>query len=146
MKTILVPVDFSDVSAKVVETAALLARAFASRVILVNVAEPEPEFVGYDPGPLTVRVAVTRDLHADQRRLEALKAGLGGIDVLALHVQGSIPEEILDLAREHAVTLIVMGSHGHGALYHLFVGSVAAAVLKDAHCPVLVVPGDRRTP
>src|SRR5271165_3741614 len=117
MKTILVPVDFSDVSAKVVETASLLARAFGSRVILVNVAEPEPEFVGYDPGPLTVRVAVTRDIKAGQQRLEALKQQFEGIDVLALHVQGSIPEEILDLAREHEATLIVMGSHGHGALY-----------------------------
>ena len=99
MKTILVPVDFSDVSAKVVETASLLAKAFGSRVILVNVAEPEPEFVGYDPGPLTVRVAVTHDIKADQQRLEALKRQFEGIDVLALHVQGSIPDEILDLAR-----------------------------------------------
>jgi nucleotide-binding universal stress UspA family protein len=144
MKTILVPVDFSDVSGKVVDTASLLARAFGSRVILVNVAEPEPEFVGYDPGPLTVRVAVAHDMKADQQRLDALKQKLEGIDVLALHVQGSIPEEILDLAREHEATLIVMGSHGHGALYHLFVGSVAGAVLKDAHCPVLVVPSDRQ--
>jgi nucleotide-binding universal stress UspA family protein len=144
MKTILVPVDFSDVTAKVVETASMLAKAFGSRVILINIAEPEPEFVGYDPGPLTVRVAVTRDLRADQQRLEALKPAFGAAEVLALHVQGSIPEEILDLAREHEATLIVIGSHGHGALYHLFVGSVAGAVLKDAHCPVLVVPSDRK--
>ena len=61
MKTILVPVDFSDVSTKVAQTASVLATAFCSRVILVNVAEPEPEFVGYDPGPLTVRVAVAHD-------------------------------------------------------------------------------------
>ncbi len=144
MKTILVPVDFSDVTAKVVETASMLAQAFGSRVILINIAEPEPEFVGYDPGPLTVRVAVAHDLRADQQRLEALKPAFGGAEVLALHVQGSIPEDILDLAREHEATLIVMGSHGHGALYHLFVGSVAGAVLKDAHCPVLVVPSDRK--
>jgi nucleotide-binding universal stress UspA family protein len=39
-----------------------------------------------------------------------------------------------------------MGSHGHGALYHLFVGSVTTAVLKEAPCPVLVVPSDRRLP
>jgi nucleotide-binding universal stress UspA family protein len=144
MKAILVPFDFSDVSAKVAQSASLLAKAFGSRVILVHVAEPEPEFVGYDAGPLTVRVAVAHDIHADQRQLEALKLEFSGVDVLALHVQGSVPEEILDLAREHEATLVVMGSHGHGALYHLFVGSVAGAVLKDAHCPVLIVPGDRR--
>jgi nucleotide-binding universal stress UspA family protein len=143
MKTILVPVDFSDVSEKVVETAAKVAAAFGSKVILVHVAEPEPEFVGYDPGPLTVRVAVATDIHADQRRLEALKQKLGAADVLALQVQGSTPEEILKLAREHGADLIVIGSHGHGALYHLFVGSVANAVLKDAACPVMVVPSHR---
>jgi nucleotide-binding universal stress UspA family protein len=146
MKTILVPVDFSDVSAKVVETASSLAGAFGSRVILVHVAEPEPQFVGYDPGPLSVRVAVAGGIHADQGRLEALKKKFGASTVHALHIQGSIPEEILRLAREHGATLIVMGSHGHGALYHLFVGSVTTAVLKEAPCPVLVVPSDRRLP
>jgi nucleotide-binding universal stress UspA family protein len=147
MKTILVPIDFSDVSGKVVETASSLAEALGSRVILVHVASAEPEFVGYDPGPLSVRVAVAGDIHADQRRLEALKQKFGApAGVLALHVQGSIPEEILELAHEHAAGLIVMGSHGHGALYHLFVGSVTTAILKEAPCPVLVVPSDRRLP
>jgi nucleotide-binding universal stress UspA family protein len=146
MKTILVPIDFSDVSAKVVDTAVTLAGAFGSRVILVHVAEPEPQFVGYDPDPLSVRVAVPGDFQAGRQRLEALKQKFGAADVLALQVQGSSPDEILKLAREHAATLIVMGSHGHGALYQLFVGSVTAAILKDAPCPVLIVPGDGTLP
>ena len=144
MKIILVPIDFSDVTGKVVDTAASLAGALGSRVILVHVAEPEPQFVGYDPGPLSVRVAVAGDIHADQRRLEALKQKFGAADVVAFHVQGSIPDEILGLAREHGATLIVMGSHGHGALYHLLAGSVTTAILKEAPCPVLIVPSDGR--
>ena len=144
MKTILVPVDFSDVSGKVAETAASLAKVFGSRVILVHVAEPEPEFVGYDPGPLSVRVAIAADIHAEQRRLDALKEKFGAADIVALHVQGSIPDEILELAHDHAADLIVMGSHGHGTLFNLFVGSVTAAVLKETRCPVLVVPSNRR--
>ena len=140
MKTILVPVDFSDVTDKVVETAASLAAALESEVVLIHIAEPEPQFVGYDPGPLSVRMAVVGDIHADQRRLDAAKANFGSTPVLALHVQGSVPDEILKLAREHGASLIVMGSHGHGALYHLLVGSVADAVLKEAPCPVLIVP------
>jgi nucleotide-binding universal stress UspA family protein len=143
MKVILVPIDFSDVTAKIVETAATLVAAFGSRVILVHVAEPEPQFVGYDPGPLSVRLSVAQDIHADQRRLEDLKTKFGAAEVLALHVQGSIPDEILGLAREHGAELIVMGSHGHGALYQLLAGSVTTAILKEARCPVLVVPSDR---
>jgi nucleotide-binding universal stress UspA family protein len=143
MKTLLVPIDFSDVTARVVEMAAALAKAFGSRVVLVHVAEPEPQFVGYDPGPLSVRMAVAEDLHADQPRLEALKKEFGEAEVLALHVQGSIPGQILELAREHGAMLIVMGSHGHGALYHFLAGSVTTAILKDAPCPVLVVPSGK---
>ncbi len=118
MKTILVPIDFSDVSGKVVETAASLAQAFGSRVILLHVAEPEPQFVGYDPGPLSIRVVTATDTQADQARLETFKQKFSPADVLALHAEGSIPDEILELAREHSADLIVMGSHGHGALYH----------------------------
>jgi nucleotide-binding universal stress UspA family protein len=143
MKTLLVPVDFSDVSGKVIETASSLAEAFGSRVILLHVAEPEPEFVGYDPGPLSVRIAIAGDIHADQRRLDGLKQKFGIPDVQAFLAQGSIPDQILDLAEEHAADLIVIGSHGHGALYHLFVGSVTTAVLKEARCPILVVPSER---
>jgi len=144
MKTILVPVDFSDVSDKVIDTAAALAQAFGSSVILVHVEEPEPQFVGYEPGPLSVRVAVAGDIQANLRRLEVLKGRFGVESTLALTVQGSIPDEILALAREHQVTLIVIGSHGHGALYHLLAGSVTTAILKDAPCPVLVVPTEHR--
>jgi nucleotide-binding universal stress UspA family protein len=140
MKTLLVPIDFSDVSTRVIDTAASLAQALAARIILIHVAEPEPQFVGYDPGPLSVRVAVAGDIHADQHRLESFKQKLAPLDVLALHVQGAIPDEILKIAREHTVDFIVMGSHGHGALYHLLVGSVTSAVLKQSPCPLLIVP------
>jgi nucleotide-binding universal stress UspA family protein len=153
MKTILVPIDFSDVSGKVVETAASLAEAFGSQVILIHVTETQPQLVGYDRGPLSEGIAVAEDVEADQRliqanqrRLDALKEKFGGADVLAILVQGSVPEEILTHAREHGATLIVIGSHGHGALYHLLVGSVANAILKAAPCPVLVVPSDRGLP
>ncbi|MGA3170643.1 MAG: universal stress protein [Chthoniobacteraceae bacterium] len=141
MKTILVPVDFSDVTGKVVETAAAIAGAFGSRVILVHVTEPEPQFVAYDPVPMPVPTAVIGDVQANRQQLEALKGKFGAGDVLAIPVLGTPREEILNLARKHNATLIVIGSHGHGALYQLFVGSVTAAILKEAPCPVLVVPG-----
>ncbi|MEO8353471.1 MAG: universal stress protein, partial [Chthoniobacteraceae bacterium] len=41
---------------------------------------------------------------------------------------------------EHGADMIVMGSHGHGSFYELLVGSVTSGVLRDARCPVLVVP------
>jgi len=49
---------------------------------------------------------------------------------------GKLPEEIDRLRPE----MVVMGSHGHGALYQLLAGSVCQAVLNHAACPVVVVP------
>jgi nucleotide-binding universal stress UspA family protein len=142
MKSILVPIDFSDVTTPVVETARKMAAAFQARLILLNVAEPEPDFVGFEAGPPAVRVATARDFKVERQRLDDLKARLltAGSDVTALHIQGPIVEKILHEAGEQSADLIVIGSHGHGALYDLLVGSVTQGVIKDAKCPVVVVP------
>ncbi|MES2571033.1 MAG: universal stress protein [Verrucomicrobiota bacterium] len=141
-KTILAAVDFSDVTPRLLEAAAAMAKAFDGRIILLYVEEPEPEFVGFEAGPQPVRVSVAHEARASHRQLEQLKQQLAGeqFDVVALHIQGSSVEKILWEAREQAVDLIVIGSHGHGAFYNLLVGSVASGVLKGTPCPVLVVP------
>ncbi len=142
LPVILVPVDFSDVTQRVLETAAGLAAQFKSRVVLLHVAEPEPDFVGFEPGPQTVRVAVARDFKAERQRLDELKQQVEalGIDALALQIQGPIADKILHEAAQQNASLIIIGSHGHGAIYNLLVGSVTSGVLKSAKCPVLVVP------
>ena len=140
MKTILVPVDFSDTTPALIETVKTFAATFGSRVVLLHVSEPEPDFVGFEAGPMAVRQTVARDLKTEHAKVEELKATCGLPDVLALHIQGPAIEKILHTAAEQKVELIAMGSHGHGALYELLVGSVTAGVLKGAQCPVLVVP------
>ena len=142
MKTILVPIDFSDTTAPVLAEAQVLAKALGGGLVLLKVAEPEPDFVGFEPGPQTVRVAVAHDYRAEHVKLDELKAqaAASGLAVTALHVQGPIVEKILDLAAERGAGMIVMGSHGHGALYELLVGSITQGVLKGAKCPVVVVP------
>lgn len=142
MKTILVPVDFSDVTTEVVETARKFAAAFEGRLVILNVAEPEPDFVGFEAGPPAVRVATARDYKLERQRLDEIKTRLvsGGSNVTALHIQGPIVEKILHEAGEQQADLIVIGSHGHGAFYDLLVGSVTHGIIKDARCPVVVVP------
>jgi len=63
-----------------------------------------------------------------------------GVDATALMVQGQTAESILKEADRLKAELIVIGSHGHGAVHHLLVGSVSEHVLRKAKCPVLVVP------
>ena len=49
-------------------------------------------------------------------------------------------QEILDQAHKTGASMLVLGSHGHGALYHLFSGSVVTSVLHKATIPVVVIP------
>src|SRR5258707_13499628 len=97
MKTILVPVDFSDVTTEVVETGRKFAAAFEGRLIVLNVAEPEPDFVGFEAGPPTVRIATARDFKLEHQRLDDIKARLlpGGCNVTALHIQGRVVGRVL---------------------------------------------------
>src|SRR5215210_139499 len=115
MKTILVPVDFSDVTVRVITTARQFAGAFGSRIVLLHVVEPEPEFVGFEPGPMSVRTAVARDFQQEHQWLDELKKSLGNANVLALQIQGPTVEKIVKEASSQGAELIVMGSHGHGA-------------------------------
>ena len=145
-KTILVPVDFSDVTERVTTAAAALAKAFEAEIILLHIHEPEPDFVGFEPGPPTVHLPVIEETQISQKLLEEAKGRLlqGGIKATALHLFGAtVPKILRETDAQHA-DLIVMGSHGHGALYNLLVGSVTSGVLKDAPCPVVVVPSTKR--
>ena len=142
IETILVPVDFSDVTTEVVHHATEMAKAFGSRVVLLHISEPEPDFVGYEAGPPAVRATVARDFRTEHQQLDELKHSFtsAGLEAQALHIQGSLSEKIVHEARVHNAGLIVVGTHGHGSFYNLLVGSVTASLLKEAPCPVLVIP------
>lgn len=142
MKHLLVPVDFSDVTAGVVDVAAQLAKSLGAQITLLHVAPGEPEFVGYEPGPQSVRDNVAREIHEEHRRLQELDKQLEkrGIATKSLLVQGYPIEKILKESERLKADLIVMGSHGHGALRSLLVGSVTDGVLRKSKSPVLIVP------
>ena len=147
MKTILVPVDFSSVSVAVIEHAAQLAAAFSSAVWLLHVAAPEPDFVGYDEGPRSVREQVAGEMRDTHRRLQEESSRLRerGIDATAIQVQGATTETILHEADRLQADVIVLGSHGHGALHRALLGSVSEGVLHRAACPVVLIPSRAAT-
>jgi nucleotide-binding universal stress UspA family protein len=162
MKKILVPLDFSPAVGRVLEVARELAQAFAAEVHLIHVRGAVAELpifpaatAGY-PGFGVLEIVPTRTVPmatADvpsgeavrrehsrkllQRQEELTHAGL---KVTTHEPTGSVVEEILKTADAIAADLIVMGSHGHGSVYNLLVGSVTEGVLKISKRPVLLVP------
>jgi nucleotide-binding universal stress UspA family protein len=137
-------VDFSDLTERVVAVAGSLAGALGDELHLVHVAAGEPELAGYDKEDLS---SFTRDDRADQltdehARLRALAEPLitSGIDVVPLVVMGHTVDKLLEVAERTGSGLIVVGSHGHGGLHHLLVGSVTDALVRRSPAPVVVVP------
>ena len=63
-----------------------------------------------------------------------------GIETTALLIQGEFAKSILQEAERLKVDFIAMGTHGHGAMHDLIVGSVGNAVIRDTTLPVLLVP------
>lgn len=139
---ILAAVDFSDGCQRLVDTAFGLADNHQAGLTLIHVAPADPEFVGYEVGPSTERDAVAEHLRHEHQQLQVLagQAKDKGLACKALLVAGHASAKILEHADRLNAQMIVIGSHGHGALYHLIVGSVVESVLKEAACPVLVVP------
>jgi nucleotide-binding universal stress UspA family protein len=139
LKTILVPLVFTDPSRHVVHQAAWLARRFHGEMILLHVVTP----FSYPAGMLEGGHQITaRDLHThivqqSQKELdETLRRELDGIQVTRMLVRGDAAEEIVKTARDRNAGLIVMSTRGHGAFYRFLVGSVTGKVLHENPCPV----------
>ncbi len=145
LKTILVPVDFSECSDAAVKYGFALANAFGATLHLLNVVQ-DPYTLPYAADGF---VAPGRDLLAQwqaeaQRRLEAsVRASFESRTVAETRIGSPCPE-IVRYAAEHHIDLIVVGTHGRGALGHVFLGSVAERVVRTAPCPVLTVRHPQR--
>ena len=139
---ILVAIDLSPASTKVIEAARGVAKLTGTTVYVLHVAEPEPDFVGYDAGPDVVRKQVAEELHREHRAVQAYAKELraDGIEATALLIRGPTVKTTLKEAESLDAGMIIIGSHGHGAVYDVLVGSYSAGIIRKSTLPVLVVP------
>lgn len=161
MKRILVPVDFSPAMEGTLTHAREMARALRAELHLVHVREiaavpvfpaatigypgigmPEMGISGGLPVGAVGYLPPKRPNEKEKSPLEKLQDELTrtGVSAFAHEREGTVVEEILKTAQEISADLIVMGSHGHGPVYNLLVGSVTEGVLKAGERPVLLVP------
>lgn len=144
---LLVAIDLSQCTDKTVEEARKLAKALAAKTWLLHVADPEPDFVGYDNISQYDRDVRAGEFHKEHAEIQSIadKLRMEGLDVTAILVQGATAATILKEASKLNADIIVLGSHGRGAIHRLLVGSVSEEVLRKAKSPVLIIPTHGRT-
>jgi nucleotide-binding universal stress UspA family protein len=153
---LLVGIDLSDSTDQVVKEAERFATALSARVWLLHVVQPEsadlygagyePDTIGLEPDPQALRDALAKRFRAEHRQTQEIAGRLraAGLETTALLMQGATIETILREASRLAVDMIIVGSHGQGALHQLLVGSVSEGILRKSARPVLIVPALKR--
>ena len=140
-RRILVPVDFTPLSSKAVAEALQLAVHGSGEVLLVHVVEP----VIYPVDSLVVPAAMEDTtmvmVQNARKRLKEIQeqAAQRGVKCEAAAVVGKPYHQIVELARKKKADLIVLPTHGHTGLKHIYLGSTAEKVVRHAPCSVLVV-------
>ena len=140
---LLVCLDFSPLSDRVVAEAIALARPSGASIVLLHVVRTEPALTTRGSGPpgghrvppahvdeVGAKVAAV----AERMRAEGLEVR----PELRL-ADGEIHDAILEEIATHQASYVVIGSHGHSQVFELVIGSVTRGVLRGARVPVLVV-------
>ena len=143
IRSILLPTDFSDCGNYALSYAASLARTFGASIVCVHVIEPMVPTVGYSGMTEPLPIADISDQLEDSAERELPKLAeceeCAGLEIEELIVHGEAAAEIVRVAKERQIDLIVVSSHGRKGLGRILFGSTAEAVVRHAPCPVLVV-------
>ena len=140
IKRILVPLDFSANSARALDYAHGLAQQFGAALHLVHVCEvPTIATPAMDAYAIAYRGWGQQLGEEAEKELNRVTAALGDVKVTTEVLFGSPASAIVESAGTNGADLIVMGTHGHGAVMHVLMGNVAERVVRTAPCPVLTV-------
>ncbi len=139
---ILVAVDLSGATQKILDKAKTIALALPAKVCLLHVIEGEPDFLDDEPDLQGTDDQGQQEFPQEHKDLQKEVDGLrqSGIDTKGLLTQGSVVDVILQKSKQLEIDIIIIGTHGHGGVHHMIFGSVSEGVLRNTSCPVLVIP------
>lgn len=154
---LLVGLDLSESTEKIVNKVEAIAKTLSAEVWVLHITKPEPrdiyiaehepDSIGSEKDAQLLRDLLAKRFHDEHRQIQEIADRLrkSGLDTTALLVEGETVETILKEASRLEVDMIVVGSHGRGAMYQLLVGSVSEGILHRSEYPILVVPTHDRT-
>ncbi len=139
---ILVAVDLSEASNQVIEAARGVADLTGASIYVLHVIETDANTTDYDSDPETAQTRIANDFPLEHKRVSTLVEKLQdeGLDATSRLVCGTGVAETLKEAASLEVGLIVLGTHGHGAVYDALIGSYSAGIIRKSKLPTLVVP------
>ena len=142
VKNILVAVDFSNDDQVLLAKALQMAKPFGAKIWVVHIAAPDPDFVGYEPGPQYIRDFRAEDLRTEHKTLKTYAENLdkAGIESEGLLIQGPTVATILEEALKLNIDLFIVGNHKHGFWHRLFNEDTPIQLAKQSKIPLLIVP------
>jgi nucleotide-binding universal stress UspA family protein len=141
MRKILVPVDFNALSGAALEYAALVAKQLDAELVILyaDTFDPPAEFTAAQTEALVAAIAESRRRTAEELERYAHEH-IPETTAMSTELREGLPvEAILAAIEQHQPDLVVMGTHGRGALARLMLGSVTESVLAGTMTPVLTI-------
>ena len=148
---LLVAIDFSELAEQIIAEAEKLAKTLQAKVFLLHVVPPASPFMDVHPD-VEARISPEEIFEKnsfsapfdvpESAKLVSIAKRLqeSGIDTTVIAAQNDEVSAIIDESKKIGADWIMMGSHRHGALFHLIIGSVSEGVIRRAACPVIIVP------
>lgn len=137
VKKILVPVDFSENSQKILESAGYFADKCNAEMHVIYVVQSFDDYSGFFVPHMPIAKFEQEMMEsAEQKMASFVEVNQAALSKVLI---GDVAEEIVNYADREAIDLIIMGTHGYKGLEKIMFGSVAEKVVKSAPCPVLTI-------
>jgi len=146
VRRIVTPIDFSDNSKIIAESAAYMAGKFQAEMYLIFVVQNFEDYSGFFVPQMSMPNLESELVEGAEDKMEGFRRDLQkkcddyGVKKLESRVfMGDVAEQIVEFATEIEGDMIIMGTHGYKGLEKVMFGSVADKVVRAAQCPVLTI-------
>lgn len=142
MKTILVGIDFSPLSARLADAAFSLAAAVYAKVVFLHVSAlplSGTDF-SFDERNAARDVSLGKEVLLGALNSYALPAAKYGLRAECELLEGDVPKNIIKSAQHWNADIIVLGHHRHRTLERMFGTNVVHDILKESSIPLLLIP------
>lgn len=146
IKSILIPIDFSENAQIIADAAIYVAAAFKAKLSFVFVVQDFEDYTGFMTPPVNMLNLKEEIFESAQQQMNTFlensekkceKEGIPSIEGKIL--TGDIAEEIMHFASANECDMIIMGTHGYKGFERIIFGSVADKVVKNSCCPVMTI-------